>query len=143
MDSSSQATGSDSCANVARTLQNSPLFQATGEIFSRLVARGHHVAEKHATAIRPATAVFADLGEFDGIALTDDVLGVFRGFAIPETDLTSLGAWATMPMVQIPNVKETIESRFPVALAHRSRVSMKLLVSSGPVLLLCGTEIIV
>ena len=43
----------------------------------------------------------------------------------------------TMPMVQIPNVQETVESRFPVALAHRSRVSMKLLVSSGPVLLLC------
>ena len=42
-----------------------------------------------------------------------------------------------MTMVQITNVQETIESRFPVALAHRSRVSIKLLVSSGPVLLLC------
>ena len=39
--------------------------------------------------------------------------------------------------------QKTIESRFPVVLAHRSRVSMKLLVSSGPVLLLCGTEIVV
>ena len=47
-----------------------------------------------------------------------------------------------MTMVQITDVQETIESRFPVALAHRSRVSMKLLVSSGPVLLLCGTEIV-
>ena len=42
-----------------------------------------------------------------------------------------------MTMVQITNVQETIESRFPVALAHRSLVSIKLLVSSGPVLLLC------
>ena len=57
MDSSSQATGSDSCANVARTLQNSPLFQATGEIFSRLVACGHHVSviSRYRRQILPAS----------------------------------------------------------------------------------------
>ena len=57
MDSCSQATGSDSCANVARTLQNSPLFQATGEIFSRLVACGHHVSviSRYRRQILPAS----------------------------------------------------------------------------------------